>query len=609
MAANGSLLLTFDIYEGDRLVRRESIDAESVTIGRGPAAMLRVDDPDLADLQAVLNVNGDGTVQLLDLVGDGSTGLNGKPAVNVVLRSGDAISFGNIQIKLQIPDQPMIVNADGARALEDVADDDTNPGERLDAGFDDADDTLAEDVMSFVLRASAESNEAVGDRSRGRVLEVAQVFGDSVVDVRHFNGVPVTLGSGVKKGLFSEEWESAFFVPNDVLPRGNFPIFEGKGSAWTARISERWAGFVDIGETRHTFADLLASGKAVRGSDGCFTVEVGENCRLVVDLGNTVFVAHTVYPGKLAAKASTPMDWPIVGIVAFMGFVTTALSFMYAITPAPEHSEMTDLEHAYDLILARPETPPPAPAAKNPDAGAGEKAKEPEGKVGKDDAKLTEAQGEKRQMDKQQLDKEAAMTAGVLGSFADDTELSRQLGETGMNSDTLAGVGSLIGDRGTQVGAGGLGSRGAGLGGGGHADTLGGLGTHGRAGGETGYGTEGGKFGHRTDGAIGEIGGTPIILGALDKALIDAVIKRNMNQIRYCYTRELTRQPSLAGKVTVKFVIAKDGTVSSSTTKASTMGSPAVESCMNGRFMRFQFPEPKGGGIVIVSYPFIFAQG
>lgn len=91
--------------------------------------------------------------------------------------------------------------------------------------------------------------------------------------------------------------------------------------------------------------------------------------------------------------------------------------------------------------------------------------------------------------------------------------------------------------------------------------------------------------------------------------MIDAVIKRNMNQIRYCYTRELTRQPSLAGKVTVKFVIAKDGTVSSSTTKASTMGSPAVESCMNGRFMRFQFPEPKGGGIVIVSYPFIFAQG
>jgi hypothetical protein len=39
------------------------------------------------------------------------------------------------------------------------------------------------------------------------------------------------------------------------------------------------------------------------------------------------------------------------------------------------------------------------------------------------------------------------------------------------------------------------------------------------------------------------------------------------------------------------------------------MNNPAVESCINGRFMRFQFPEPKGGGIVIVSYPFIFSPG
>jgi len=39
------------------------------------------------------------------------------------------------------------------------------------------------------------------------------------------------------------------------------------------------------------------------------------------------------------------------------------------------------------------------------------------------------------------------------------------------------------------------------------------------------------------------------------------------------------------------------------------MGSPAVEQCINGRFLRFQFPQPKGGGIVIVSYPFLFAPG
>ena len=28
-----------------------------------------------------------------------------------------------------------------------------------------------------------------------------------------------------------------------------------------------------------------------------------------------------------------------------------------------------------------------------------------------------------------------------------------------------------------------------------------------------------------------------------------------------------------------------------------------------GRFLKMQFPEPKGGGIVIVSYPFVFSPG
>jgi hypothetical protein len=100
-----------------------------------------------------------------------------------------------------------------------------------------------------------------------------------------------------------------------------------------------------------------------------------------------------------------------------------------------------------------------------------------------------------------------------------------------------------------------------------------------------------------------------VILGTMSKDVIDAVIKRNMNQVRYCYQRELTKDPTLAGKIVVKFVIAKDGTVTSAVTKSSTMASPAVEECVNGRFMHMQFPEPSGGGIVIVSYPFSFSPG
>lgn len=107
--------------------------------------------------------------------------------------------------------------------------------------------------------------------------------------------------------------------------------------------------------------------------------------------------------------------------------------------------------------------------------------------------------------------------------------------------------------------------------------------------------------------ASGDGPASPVILGALDKKLIDRVIKDNKGKIRRCYQRGLDGNPALAGKVVVKFVIAKDGTVSKAETKSSTLNSPTVEQCINQEFMRFKFPKPSGGGIVIVSYPFVFS--
>ena len=103
--------------------------------------------------------------------------------------------------------------------------------------------------------------------------------------------------------------------------------------------------------------------------------------------------------------------------------------------------------------------------------------------------------------------------------------------------------------------------------------------------------------------------GKVVYKGSLSREEIQRVVKRHMNQIKYCYQKQLTKNPNLGGKITVKFVISKDGSVSKASTKKSTMGNSTVESCINRRFHRFKFPEPKGGGIVIVSYPFIFSPG
>lgn len=216
----------------------------------------------------------------------------------------------------------------------------------------------------------------------------------------------------------------------------------------------------------------------------------------------------------------------------------------------------------------------------------------------------------KVEMQKRELDRQIAESAGVLGALRDGSELEGIFGSSGLDSDLASGIGGLVGAQyGEDYGTGGLGSRGSGLGGGGTAEGLGGLGTKGRGAGASGYGTGGGNFGASTGEGMTAAVGTPIILGALSREAMDQVVNRHLNQLRYCYQRALTRDPDIAGKVVVKFEVAADGTVTSAEIKSTTMNNEQVESCLVGRFMRFQFPEPKGGGIVIASYPFVFSSG
>ena len=44
--------------------------------------------------------------------------------------------------------------------------------------------------------------------------------------------------------------------------------------------------------------------------------------------------------------------------------------------------------------------------------------------------------------------------------------------------------------------------------------------------------------------------------GALDKEIIRRVIRRHLNELRFCYERELAKSPSLAGRVVVTFTLA-----------------------------------------------------
>lgn len=654
-----NLQITIEVYRGSTLIKRDSFDAPSVTIGSASHAMLQVSDPSVAELHCVTNAESSESVTLLDLGSVAGTSRGGQRVQSASLRHGDTFEVGDLTFRVLLDDEeayeeeatsvspPAPVAAQRAApvaarpqaaAAEFSDDDPTDEGEAENASFDNE----TEDVIAFVTRSGTSRSEVGLNKKRPKVLEVNQLWNNTLVDTQHFShlGQDVTIGArigwkwhflGVDMGWIpaplhlvlpytppmwsevSSHWRNEFYTPNENLTGGaEHQLFRHVDEHYVAHVEKTWDGFVDIGDDRLSFDDLVRQGKA-KLAGTTYEIPMTDDLRLMVDIGGTMFYAHKVFAGqRIVDRNSEDIDYPFLAIFSLFISIGVLFALVMAFTEKPPQTELNDLPDRFvEMMLEKPpeeEKKDKKPDA-NPDAGEGAKAKRDEGKVGKKDATMEKAKGNKVEVKKSEQDRQIAENAGLLGALADAGELDGVFGSSALDASLAGGVGGLLGAKGTQIGAGGLGSRGSGLGGGGSADGLGGLGTKGIGSGKSGYGSGGGSFGAKGEGGLGSVGGDPIVLGALDRSLIDEVVKRHMNQIRYCYQRELTKNPSLGGKIVVKFTIAKDGTVSKASTASTTMSNKAVEGCIEGRFMRMQFPQPKGGGIVIVSYPFIFAPG
>lgn len=451
-----------------------------------------------------------------------------------------------------------------------------------------------DDPMAWVTTSNG-TNPA--PRQGVHALEIAAVWQGSILSVEHLApGQDYVLG-GPKLPLEAK-----------VLPEERFALFAWDDKEAVCRFMPTWKGTLRSEELSQGFDDLVEQGTALEDEDEVhqFLLEPGQ--QVIVDVGPVTFVARLVTPGKKVAPHTDGVDAPFVGITSFAAFLAAAFGYVAATAPPASALQVNELPDRFvELALELP-TPEPefkVPVKKQAADRAGEKARRDEGKVGKKDALMERARGSK--VAKALHDREVVKDAGVFGAMS-DSGMDAIFGTSGLNQDIVGGIGGIIGSKGTQFGSGGLSSRGGGLGGGGEAEGIGGLGTHGRNSGEHDYGE--GELGPRSsDPGIASIGGGEIVVGALDASLIDGVIKRNLPRFRYCYQRELTKDPNLSGKTTVKFTIIGDGTVSAAVTKSSSVSNSNVESCLNRVMMGLQFPEPRGGGIVLVSYPFVFSPG
>jgi|HubBroStandDraft_6_1064221.scaffolds.fasta_scaffold142395_2 hypothetical protein len=98
------------------------------------------------------------------------------------------------------------------------------------------------------------------------------------------------------------------------------------------------------------------------------------------------------------------------------------------------------------------------------------------------------------------------------------------------------------------------------------------------------------------------------VSGRLPPEVIQRIVRQNFGRFRQCYEKGLARVPHLEGKVSVRFVIAKDGSVGSVSDAGSDLPDPTTKKCILAAFSGLSFPEPEGG-IVTVVYPLVFNPG
>jgi TonB family protein len=89
---------------------------------------------------------------------------------------------------------------------------------------------------------------------------------------------------------------------------------------------------------------------------------------------------------------------------------------------------------------------------------------------------------------------------------------------------------------------------------------------------------------------------------------INDVIRRKQGALQHCFTIELRRDPSLSGKITVKFTVESNGHVSNANVVSSTIKSASLEQCLLRSINMFIFPPiAESEGSMTVTYPFVFA--
>lgn len=471
-------------------------------------------------------------------------------------------------------------------------------------------------------------------------VEVMILWGTNVLHVSHLSP-PRNFYVGEEEG---KNFACDFFIPAEKLGTTRMPVVVGDRMSIAVVVPPRAKGFIEIpGQPRMNLDEARQHAQPSSEIAGGHHVPLPAGAKARIELDAFVFQVAAVNAGKPIQKGvGAGAEWAMLAyfglsLAAVGGFVAAMAFFVPPLGLTDDEDINQDqlyliqqyLQAAAEREQEEKETEQVAEEnADNKEGGTGTRAKGEEGSMGNPTSKATNkryaVQGPKDNPDPHIARAAALREAqefgmiGLLntGAAGDPNAPTAPWGrDTSLGTDEISARGNMWGDEiGDAFGAGGLGLSGIGEGGGGRGEGigLGSIGTLGHGAGTgtgQGFGSGHGRLGgsHKTRAPKVRMGQTTVS-GRLPPEVIQRIVRQNYGRFRMCYEQGLSRNPNLEGRVQVRFVIGRDGSVSNVQNGGSDLPDSGVVSCVISAYYGLSFPQPEGG-IVTVVYPIMFAPG
>jgi len=454
-----------------------------------------------------------------------------------------------------------------------------------------------------------QAGQAPSTAAKVRVLRIGIVQGGRIIEERLIRS-----RENISIGWSSK---STFAVPSEALPK-QWMLFELTPKGYVVRFADAMDARIAVGNEVISLAQLKQAGR-IRRQGTAWLLLLDERSRGKISVGDLTILFQFVtppppqprprLPASVRGSWTTGLDWAftVIGGVSFLTHLVLVIYLRNVDWPRkPDIEEIPD-RFIKMIVQAKPPEPPKQQTTKD------EKAEEK-----KPDKAVAAANSASKKVAKKELtpeqkaaadaERRARLVAQVqntgilklLGAKADGSgSIADVFGKGGVDRDqekALQGVGGLTvatsdaSLRGVKSGTGGSGKV---------AD----IGSLRGAGAIAGGGTGAGVTEKRVSGVVRSE--APAVDGELDPALVSKEVRARIGAVKACYERALKRNPSLSGKVKVRWTITAAGTVSGVDIADDSMGDSEVSSCIKQLVARWRFPAPAGGSVE-VEFPFVF---